>query len=118
MKREDILAVYEAGPDAVVALVERSLAAHQGQAPLLPALGGGQFGGAAAAPLPPSAHPTRFQAGRPFTHSRATHAQMPGDFGLCQLPTLQQADRFHAAFFHLFTGQARRFPFHGPPSVN
>jgi len=31
MKREDILAVYEAGPDAVVALVERLLAAHQAQ---------------------------------------------------------------------------------------
>jgi len=31
MKREDILAVYEAGPDAVVALVEQLLAAHQGQ---------------------------------------------------------------------------------------
>jgi transposase len=31
MKREDILAAYAAGPDAVVALVERLLAAHQGQ---------------------------------------------------------------------------------------
>lgn len=31
MKREDILAVYEAGPEAVVALVEQLLAAHQGQ---------------------------------------------------------------------------------------
>src|SRR5258706_476539 len=32
MKREDILAVYAAGPDAVVALVEQLLAAHQEQA--------------------------------------------------------------------------------------
>lgn len=31
MKREDILAVYAAGPEAVVALVERLLAAHQAQ---------------------------------------------------------------------------------------
>ena len=31
MKREDILAVYEAGPDAVVALVAQLLAAHQAQ---------------------------------------------------------------------------------------
>jgi len=31
MKREDILAVYAAGPDAVVALVERLLATHQTQ---------------------------------------------------------------------------------------
>ena len=31
MKREDILRVYEAGPEAVVALVEWLLAAHQAQ---------------------------------------------------------------------------------------
>jgi transposase len=31
MKREEILKVYEAGPDAVVALVEQLLAAHQAQ---------------------------------------------------------------------------------------
>ena len=31
MKREDILAVYEAGPEAVVAMVEQLLTAHQGQ---------------------------------------------------------------------------------------
>ena len=31
MKREDILAVYEAGPDAVMALVAQLLAAHQAQ---------------------------------------------------------------------------------------
>ena len=31
MKREDILAVYAAGPDAVVALVEQLLASHQDQ---------------------------------------------------------------------------------------
>ncbi|MEO6320920.1 MAG: IS66 family transposase [Polaromonas sp.] len=31
MKREDILAVYAAGPEAVVALVERLVAAHQAQ---------------------------------------------------------------------------------------
>ena len=31
MKRDDILAVYEAGPEAVVAMVEQLLTAHQGQ---------------------------------------------------------------------------------------
>ncbi len=37
MKRKDIHAVYEAGPEAVVALVEQLLAAHQGQVAALTA---------------------------------------------------------------------------------